>query len=213
MRKPVSAEHYINKIKPVIRKTRFSQLKIDDIAKHMDISKVTLYKHFSSKDEIIEQVVEHGINYLQQADAVVNDDSVSFIERYQKTFLQSLICVIYLSDLFQQDLKEYYPRLFETLVIAQQNRNKNLQTFFESGMDKKIFNRIHAMLSLVQDDATLRRIMEPTFSIQWYDLTLKQAVVEFYKMKRYQVIRPEYLDSVDDSDIEKEIVRILQSIS
>ncbi|OPH61208.1 TetR family transcriptional regulator [Paenibacillus ferrarius] len=213
MRKPVSAEHYINKIKPVIRKTRFSQLKIDDIAKHMDISKVTLYKHFSSKDEIIEQVVEYGINYLQQADAVVNDDSVSFIERFQKTSLQSLICVIYFSDLFLQDLKEYYPRLFETLVVAQQNRNKNLQTFFESGMDKKIFNRIHAMLSLVQDDATLRRIMEPTFSIQWYDLTLKQAVMEFYKMKRYQVIRPEYLDSVDDSDIEKEIVRILQSIS
>lgn len=213
MRKAVSAEHYINKIKPVIRKTRFSQLKIDDIAKYMDISKVTLYKHFSSKDEIIEQVVEYGVNYLQQADADVNDDSVSFIERYQKTFLQSLICVIYFSDLFLQDLKEYYPHLFETISVAKQNRNTNLQTFFESGMDKEIFNKIHAMLSLVQDDATLRRIMEPTFSIQWYDLTLKQAVMEFYKMKRYQVIRPEHLDSVDDSDIEKEIVRILQSIS
>jgi AcrR family transcriptional regulator len=213
VRKAVSAEHYINKIKPIIRKTRFSQLKIDDIAKYMDISKVTLYKHFSSKDEIIEQVVEYGVNYLQQADADVNDDSVSFIERYQKTFLQSLICVIYFSDLFLQDLKEYYPHLFETIAVAQQNRNTNLQTFFESGMDKEIFNTIHAMLSLVQDDATLRRIMEPTFSIQWYDLTLKQAVMEFYKMKRYQVIRPEHLDSVDDSDIEKEIVRILQCIS
>ncbi|SEK07394.1 TetR/AcrR family transcriptional regulator [Paenibacillus polymyxa] len=213
MRKPVSADQYLNKIKPVIRRTRFSQLKIDDIAKHMDISKVTLYKHFSSKDEIIEQVVEYGIQYLQQADTVVYDDSVSYIDRFQKTFLESLIGVIYLSDLFLQDLKEFYPRLFEKISLAQQNRIKNLQSFFQSGMDKKIFNRMHAALSLVQDDATLRRIMEPTFSIQWYDLTLKQAVMEFYRMKQYQVISPEYLDTVDDSIIEKEIIRILQTIS
>lgn len=72
---------------------------------------------------------------------------------------------------------------------------------------------MHAALSLVQDDATLRRIMEPTFSIQWYDLTLKQAVMEFYRMKQYQVISPEYLDTIDDSVVEKEIIRILQTIS
>lgn len=213
MRKPVSADQYINKIKPVIRKTRFSQLKIDDIAKFMDISKVTLYKHFSSKDEIIEQVVEYEEKYLQQADTLVSDDSVSYAERFQHTFLQSLICVIYLSDLFLQDLKEFYPQLFDRLVIAQQNRNKNLQAFFESGMDRNVFNRLNAVLSLVQDDAVLRRIMEPTFSIQWYDLTLKQAIMEFYKIKKYQLLKPEYLDAVDDSDFENKVVHILQTIS
>lgn len=212
MRKPASTEHYVMKIKPVIRKNKFSQLKIDDIAKHMDISKVTLYKHFASKDDIIQQVVEYEINYLQQADAIVKDETVSFIERFQQTFLQSLICVVYLSDLFLEDLKEFYPRLFEGLVIAQQNRNKNLESFFESGMDQNIFNRMNAVLALVQDDATLRRIMEPTFSIQWYDLTLKQAVMEFYQIKKYQMIRPEHLDTIDDSDFENQVVKILQSL-
>jgi AcrR family transcriptional regulator len=211
VRKPVSDDKYIEKIKPVIRKNKFSQLKIDDIAKYMDISKVTLYKHFSSKDEIIEQVVEYNITYLQECDAVVKDHSVSFIERFQKTFLQSLICVIYLSDLFLNDLKEFYPHLFERLTAAQQNRNKNLQTFFESGMDQKFFNRMNAVLFMVQDDAVLRRIMEPSFSIQ-YDVTMKQAIVDFYKMKEYQLLKPEYLDTVDDSIIEKESIKILLTI-
>ncbi|MNS96359.1 hypothetical protein D3C72_1306550 [compost metagenome] len=80
-------------------------------------------------------------------------------------------------------------------------------------MDQKIFNRMNAVLSLVQDDATLRRIMEPTFSIQWYDLTLKQAIIEFYKMKQYQMIRPEHLDTVVDSDFESQVGEILQTIS
>lgn len=95
---------------------RFSQLKIDDIAKHMDISKVTLYKHFSSKEEIIEQVVEYGIQYLQQADTVVYDDFVSYIDRFQKTFLESLIGVIYISDLFLQDLRFLRLVLIDAIV-------------------------------------------------------------------------------------------------
>ncbi|WP_199615450.1 TetR/AcrR family transcriptional regulator [Paenibacillus alkalitolerans] len=212
MRKAVSAERYIEKIKPVLRKIKFSQLKIDDIAKYMDISKVTLYKHFSSKDEVIGAVVEHYTGYLLEADTIVKDDSVSFIERFQKTYEQSLKCVIYVSDMFLQDLKDSYPDLYENLAAAQQIRNKNLQDFFESGMERGIFNRLNAVLFMVQDDAVLRRIMEPLFSIQ-YDLTLKQALVDFYKMKKYQLIKPEYLDSCDDSVIEKEIAQILQTIS
>jgi hypothetical protein len=79
-------------------------------------------------------------------------------------------------------------------------------------MDQKIFNRMNALLFMVQDDAVLRRIVEPSFSIQ-YDVTLKQAIVDFYKMKQYQLLKPEYLDTVDDSIIEKWIVKILQTIS
>ncbi|MFB5265385.1 TetR/AcrR family transcriptional regulator [Paenibacillus enshidis] len=212
MRKPAGTNKYIAKIKPVIRNTKFSQLKIDDIAKYMDISKVTLYKYFSSKDEIIQQVVEYSVSFLQEVDAVVQDDSVSFVERFQKTFLQSLISVIYISDVFLQDLKEFYPHLFENLAIAQINRNQNLQAFFESGMEQNIFNRMNAVLFMVQDDAVLRRMMEPSFSIQ-YDVTLKQAIIDFYNMKKYQLLTPEYLDSIDDSVVENEIAKILQTIS
>ncbi|MDU4694503.1 MULTISPECIES: TetR/AcrR family transcriptional regulator [Paenibacillus] len=213
MRKPLSANHYMNKIKPIVRKTRFSQLRIDDIAKYMDISKVTLYKHFSSKEEIIEQVVNYEVEYLQQADLVVHDVSLPFVDRFQQTFLQSLLCVVYISDLFLQDLKDFYPMLYDKLIMAQQNRNKSLQHFFEAGMDQKVFNRMNAVLSLVQDDATLRRIMEPTFSIQWVDLTLKQAIIEYYKMKKYQMIRPEHLETIDDANLESQVVEILQTIS
>nr|WP_188997208.1 TetR/AcrR family transcriptional regulator [Paenibacillus nasutitermitis] len=190
---------------------KFSQLKIDDIARHMDISKVTLYKHFSSRDDVIQVVVEHYINYLLEADILVKDDSVSYIERFQKTYEQSLKCVIYVSDLFLQDLKESYPGLFEKLAAAEQIRNKNLQVFFESGMEQGIFNRMNAVLFMIQDDAVLRRIIESSFSIH-YDLTLKQALMDFYRLKKYQLLKPQYLDASDDSIIDRKISQIIQSI-
>ncbi|MCF6411766.1 TetR/AcrR family transcriptional regulator [Pseudalkalibacillus salsuginis] len=212
MKKAASIEKYIEKIKPIIRKTKFSQLKIDDIARYMDISKATLYKNFSTKDEIIQVVVAHYIDYLSEADTIVQDENISFIERFQKTFEQSLKCVIYVSDLFLNDLKESYPYLFENLELAQQNRNKNLEAFFKAGMDQEIFNQINAVLFMVQDDAVLRRIMVPSFSIK-YDLTLKQALMDFYQLKKYQLFKSEYLDTVDDSVIEKEIVQTLSTIT
>lgn len=208
----MSVETYIEKIKPVIRRTKFSQLKVDDLAKYMDISKVTLYKYFASKDDIIEQVVDYYIDYSKKADATANDESVSFLDRFQITFLQSLMCAMYISDLFLQDLKEFYPHHFENLSAALQNRNKNLHAFFESGMEQQIFNRLNAVLFMVQDDAVLRRFIEPSFSIQ-YDITLKQAIMDFYRMKQYQLIKPEYLKMIDDSNIEAKIVHILQTIS
>ncbi|GAY77629.1 hypothetical protein NBRC111894_3183 [Sporolactobacillus inulinus] len=48
--------------------------------------------------------------------------------------------------------------------------------------------------------------MEPSFSIQ-YDVTLKQAIMDFYKMKEYQLLKPEHLDTVDDSVIEKRFLK------
>nr|WP_094096417.1 TetR/AcrR family transcriptional regulator [Paenibacillus physcomitrellae] len=200
------------KIKPVIRHTKFSQLKIDEIAKYMDISKVTLYKHFSSKDEIIQEVVDYSVNFLDEVDQVIEDENLSYIKRFQKTFIQSLVCVIYITDLFLDDLKEFYPHHFDALSAAMQDRNKKLQAFFESGMEQGIFNRMNAVLFMVQDDAMLRRLMEPSFSIQ-YDVTLKQAVMDFYQMKKYQLLKPEYLDQADDSSVEKRVVQILQTVS
>ncbi|MDG0810567.1 TetR/AcrR family transcriptional regulator [Cohnella rhizosphaerae] len=217
MRKPVGIDVYLQKIKPLLRKTRFSQLKIDEIAKAMDISKVTLYKHFSSKDEIIEQVTDYYIDYLQSSDTVVGDDSLSYAERFRHTFAQSLIGVLYVSDLFLEDLKAYYPHHYERLAAAQQSRSKNLQSFFEAGMERQAFNPLNAQLFIVQDDAVLRRFLEPSFSIQ-YDVTLKQAILDFYRMKQYQLLAPAYLhealeDPEGQSALESKIAQILQNFS
>jgi len=212
VKKAVSAEHYIEKIKPVLRKTKFSQLKIDEIASYMDISKVTLYKHFSSRDDVIEAVVKHYIDYLLQADVIVQDASISFAERFQKIYEQSLRCVVYVSDLFLEDLRDSYLALFDRLIAAQQIRYRNLETFFEAGMKQGVFNRLNAALFMVQDDAVLRRIMDPLFSIH-YDMTLKQALMDFYQLKKYQLFQPDHVDSVQDSIMEQEIVNILKTIT
>ena len=85
--------------------------------------------------------------------------------------------------------------------------------FFESGMEQGYFNKMNAQLFMVQDDVMLRRIIDHTFCIQ-YDITLKQAILDFYNLKKYQLFKPEFLDVVAMvAEIEKEIIANLQMIS
>ncbi|WP_223275610.1 hypothetical protein [Paenibacillus elgii] len=58
----------------------------------------------------------------------------------------------------------------------------------------------------------LRRIMEPSFTIQ-FDLTLKNALMDFYQMKKHQLIVPSKLETVNDAYVEKQISQILYQIS
>ncbi|KIL38072.1 TetR family transcriptional regulator [Gordoniibacillus kamchatkensis] len=212
MQKTDSKNKYFDKIKPVLRKSKFSQLNMDDLSRHMDISKATLYKYFSSKDEIITMFVDHCVDYFKYEKMVMNDETLTYAQRFQKMYEHSLKSVIYMPDILVQDLKEVYPHLFDKLVVSQQERIKGLHGFFESGADSGVFNRINATLFLVQDDAVLRRIMEPSFSIQ-FDLTLKQALIDFYLLKKQQLIAPAMLDTVDDAEMERQIAQIIQRIS
>ncbi|MCC3375067.1 TetR/AcrR family transcriptional regulator [Cohnella sp. REN36] len=211
MKTATSSATYIEKIKPVLRKFRFSQMKMDDIARHMDISKVTMYKHFASRDDVIRAVVGHYADYLLDADAAALDGSRPFAERFRRVFETSLRCVVYVSDLFLQDLKDAYPALWEELLAAQQRRYRSLEAFFEDGIGQGFFNPINATLYLVQDDATLRQIVDPSFSIK-YDLTAKQALMDYYRSKKYQLFRPAHLDDAEDAEAEKEIAQILQAL-
>ncbi|QYR20763.1 TetR/AcrR family transcriptional regulator [Paenibacillus sp. sptzw28] len=212
MKRTETTIKYIEKIKPILRKSRLSQLTVDEIARHMDISKATLYKYFSSKDEIIEVFVEHCLEYVSNVDALVLDEGISYGERFQLTYDQSIKSVLFVPDILLEDLREIYPKLFEKLNLAQQQRYKNLQRFFDSGLEKGIFNRINFTLFMVQDEVVLRHIFEPMFAIQ-YDLTLKQALLDFYKLKKIQLFKPEMLDKVDDAAAEQQISDALRKIS
>ncbi|CAG7598986.1 hypothetical protein PAESOLCIP111_00274 [Paenibacillus solanacearum] len=212
MDKSKSKGKYFDKIKPVLRKNRFSQLNMDDMARHMDISKATLYKYFSSKDEIITMFVEHCVDYFERADGLIANPNLSYSERFQKTYEHSLKAVIYTPDFLLQDLKEIYPHLHDSLMLAQLERIRSLVKFFEAGTAAGVFNPINATMFMVQDDVVLRRILEPSFTIQ-FDLTLKKSLIDFYMLKKYQLFAAEYLHTVDDSPMEKEIALIIQQIS
>lgn len=202
----------IFKLLPIVKKQGISPLRTDDIARYMDISKATMYKYFSSKEEIIQYIVKIYAEYITSIDQTIFEETVPFGERFQKTFEQSLLISFYISDAFLSDLKHNAPVLYEQIIQAQNERNKQLKKFYEEHIEKEVFNAINPVLILIQDDVLLRKFFEPTILIQ-NNMTLYQALFDYYMLKKHQVIHHEHRSHVDDEKMKSTIQYIVQKVS
>src|SRR4051794_4819691 len=77
----------LKKLITAVMKDGFQHLRMDDIARSMAVSRATMYKHFSSKEEVIEGVVQIIIDYLEKLeDRTKDDDEKWFGIWFQKLF-------------------------------------------------------------------------------------------------------------------------------
>ncbi|MDM5189584.1 TetR/AcrR family transcriptional regulator [Bacillus sp. DX4.1] len=202
----------IYKLLPIVKKQGISPLRTDDIARYMDISKATMYKYFSSKDEIIQYIVQIYAEYITSIDQTIFEETVPFGERFQKTFEQSLLISFYISESFLSDLKNNSLVLYEQIIQAQNERNNKLKKFYEEHIKKEVFNAINPALILIQDDILLRKLFEPVILIQ-NNMTLYQALFDYYILKKHQIIHYQYRDDVDDTKMESTLQYIVQKVS
>ncbi|MDQ0057899.1 TetR/AcrR family transcriptional regulator [Paenibacillus harenae] len=186
------------------RKESLISMRAEDMAKYMDVSKVTMYKYFSSKDEILNLVISHYANFLRNEDIGSTGESEAILERYQKSFEQSLMINYYFPEQFFHDFKAYNSRLYEEIVDAQQFRLKQLDELFHLGAEQGVFYPVNSAIFVLDDELILRRILDPSFLVQ-HGLPLEKALLDYYEMQKRKLICPEYLKTMDNSRIEEMI--------
>ncbi|MBA2937151.1 TetR/AcrR family transcriptional regulator [Paenibacillus sp. CGMCC 1.16610] len=182
-------------------KVGFQNLRMDDIAKAMDVSRATMYKHFSSKEEVIDGVVRMYTDYLDKLeDRTSNDSEQSFGIWFQQIFEQSVMLVGQLTEVFLLDLQSAYPELYEQLKEILNKREQQTLKFYQDGKHKGIFNDINEKLILLQDNLLLREIATTKYLV-YNQTTIKQVLLDYYQFKKIQLFKADKLSSVDDSNI------------
>lgn len=193
-----------------IKKDGFQNLKMDNIAKNMDVSRATMYKYFSSKEDVMEGVVQVYVDYIGGlALETVEDPEPSFGSRFQELFEQSILLVGSVTDVFLRDLQTVYPDLYSRLKQAMIDREQQIVKFYQDGMAKNVFNRVNEKLILLQDDVMLRELMNSKYLL-FNQVSLKQILHDYYIFKKIQLFRAEWIAKVDDSAIEPIIDYIVQ---
>lgn len=199
---------------PYIQKQGFASLKMDDAAKYMDISKATMYKYFASKDEIIASLIAQCVGYistqmLEEAPQQLAADPQSrpspaelqyFGDTFAKAFKLSVKMAFYLTDPLLQDLSAAYPELSAELTEAVERCQRKLTVYFDSGMELGIFNRMNSHLIRIQLDVVLRKLLDPKLLMQ-HNMTLKQALLDFYLAMKHQIFRDQWIHT-DTDEIE-----------
>lgn len=209
---PDAKTKYLVKLLPVIKQRGLSHARIEDLVQAMSISKATFYKHFSSKEEVIEGVVELVVGYFSQASAVIADEASPYIERFQRAFQHSVVIASYLSEAFLVDLKQAHPALWERVKQAQQAQQRHLQQFYQGGMTAGIFQPLNARVVALQDEVALRALVDPLFLME-HDLTVGTSLHDWYEAHKYQWLTPAARGQIDDAPIKAYIDLLARKIA
>lgn len=219
MNKPIESQQDTAKLKLLkklissVMKDGFQSLRMDDIAKYMDVSRATMYKHFSSKEEVIEGVVRIFVDYIEQLeDPNLENDDTAFGVWFQHLFEQSVSLVGKISDVFLKDLQTAYPDLYDLLKGTLNKREQQTLKFYQYGKDKGIFNQINEKFILLQDDILLREIIQVKYLL-YNQLSIQQVLHDYYQFKKVQLFKAEKMHIVDDSKINPIIDHIVEKFN
>ncbi|MGQ7889817.1 TetR/AcrR family transcriptional regulator [Paenibacillus sp. WC2504] len=186
----------------------FLHLKMDDIAKYMDVSRATMYKRFSSKEDVIDGVVRIIVDYIERLEERNdNEDESYFGLWFQQLFEQSVSLIEFITDVFMKDLQASYPDLYNMLKDVLRKREEHSLRFYRLGIDKGIFNKINGKFILLQDDLLLHEVTSVKYLL-YNQTTIKEVLHDYYQLKKMQLFKADKLSLVDDTNINPVIDRL-----
>jgi hypothetical protein len=102
---------------------------------------------------------------------------------------------------FLKDLQAAYPDLYDHMRRTLNKREQQSLQFYKDGKDKGIFNPLNEKFILLQDDILLREIINVKFLLS-NQMSIRQALYDYYQLKKVQLFQADKLSLVDDSRIE-----------
>lgn len=196
-----------------ILKTGFADLKMEDFVKMVPASRATLYRYFSSRENIIKEVVKEYLKYIDRFKIPFNaNNEREWLQELESQLEEALILNSHLSPIFLQDLKTEFPVQYNLLYGKISDHNTDLIKFFKDGQKADVFNPSRPELWILQDRLMIPRISDPAYLLN-HNLTIKEAINSYIVMKRNQIVKPQYLDQFDSSFTNSVIEKMKREIN
>jgi len=94
----------------------YSKIRIDEISSELNISKKTIYNHFSSKEELVFAVIEQGMVDIEQELTAIENNPANSYEDKIKASLSLLGVWVSKVAVLINDLKRNLPEAYDVIV-------------------------------------------------------------------------------------------------
>ena len=154
---------------------------ISDLARELAISKRTVYEHFSSKDELITEVMNRLIFQIKEKEKqIAENEELDLLEKIK----QILICIPKEFELMDirllSDLKRYHYNQWVKLDQFLKEEWSVVLQLMEKGIEDGIIKRIHLPLFIELYLGAINQIYDPKFLVkhQFTMGDMLQSVIE-----------------------------------
>lgn len=144
----------------------FYNATVDELANRYSISKRTIYRHFKSKDEMIEIVLQ---KFMSETEKEVNEalhGSENPVERITNFVKVVSVRLRLFNPGLLSDLQKYYPHIWELVEQFRAQKIKILIEVMVEGSRQGYFKEINATIVTAAVLATVRAVINPTFMLE-----------------------------------------------
>ncbi len=142
---------------------------MDEIAKHIGMSKKTIYQYFSDKDDLVYQLMQIGMNEQTKQMREIAESSENVIEELHRIMVKTKEMFSQMNPLLLFELRKYHPKAWEVFNqckdgemkdhIVQTLRKGINQGVFRSNIDVEILARMRMEVVQLVFDA---KVFPPT---------------------------------------------------
>jgi AcrR family transcriptional regulator len=179
---------WIKQLAPIYLRNGLTRFTMDDIASKLGISKATLYKYYSSREEILDDVVQRRIDEIEALEVDLTDDKIAFTLRYFDIIKQASIMLAEMSNQFLADTRQLYPELWEKMRAFQDRALFVAEEFYKKGIEAGIMNDISPRLLALTDKMFIRSMADDRF-LDDYNISLQEAFDGFFEMKSHGIFK------------------------
>jgi len=143
------------KVCNLYKKYGIKSITMDDAARHLGISKKTLYQYFADKTEMVKEAVVQELQSRQKSFAESLTGNYNAIEELMIYYKIQIKMILDYKPNFVYDLKKYYPDIYNNYVnikrekiinSVEQNLKKGIEEgFFRPELDVSIISRLTLM--------------------------------------------------------------------
>lgn len=116
----------------------FKSFTMDDLASQLGISKKTLYEHFSSKNDLVEAVLDFALEEFACTDISEGGNNVieNIFNRIKDIHMRYKLG----SSRPLWELQKYYPKTYERMIIEfRKNDEKEVKNILQRGLKEGLF--------------------------------------------------------------------------
>ena len=179
---PQLKEEWVRVLLPIYIKNGLKRMSMDEVAKQLNVSKATLYKHFSSREEIVEMALVVKLNDIGSFKEMLFDESQPFIDRYFNSIHLFFAEISGISTEFLLDLKKLYPDIWKRVEFFREYAATLLKAFYSRGIESGVFNNIDPAILVLNDKMFFDAISDPEFLMQ-NSLSLQKAFRDYFTLR------------------------------
>ncbi|HZG00109.1 MAG TPA: TetR/AcrR family transcriptional regulator, partial [Chitinophagales bacterium] len=118
-------ERILHTADDLFRKYGVRSVTMDDLAKHLSISKKTLYQYYTDKDALVTKITDDTIRRIDRDMEMIRTESENALDETVRILQYMRGMIASFQPTFLYDLQKYYPKAYNVFADYRERHIKN----------------------------------------------------------------------------------------